>query len=111
MPINLGTRSKALNRHERTDQGTDTRSRNTDHGMSKLVTASVTFGSGQVSGANGTFAAFAVYDPILVQSTAGSLNDGCFFTVTAIDTVNQAYLTLDPPPKAEGPLSVTIRTP
>lgn len=109
MPVNLGTRVKQTLRYERIDQGSDTRSRNQDPGMTKRVTASLTFGSGQVSGANGTFAnTFAVNDPVLVQDA--NLNNG-FFTVLALDAVNNSFLTLDPPPKAEGPITVTLRTP
>jgi hypothetical protein len=109
MPINLGTRTKQTLHYGRLDQGADTRSRNQDLGMTKRVTASLTFGSGQVSGANGTFAnTFAVNDPVLVEGA--SLNNG-FFTVTGLDGTNNAFLALDPPPKAEGPITVTLRTP
>ena len=109
MPVNLGTRVKQTLRYERIDQGSETRSRNQDPGMTKLVTASLTFGSGQASGANGTFAnTFAVNDPVLVQGA--NLNNG-FFTVLALDTANNSFLTLAPAPKDEGPITVTLRTP
>lgn len=111
MPVNLGTRVKQTLRYERIDQGSDTRSRNQDPGMTKRVVASITFvsASGQAQAANGTFAnTFAVNDPVLVQGA--NLNNG-FFTVLALDTVNNSFLTLDPPPKDEGPISVTLRTP
>ena len=39
-----------------------TRSYTRDVGMSKLATASMTFGSGEVSAANGTFASFVAGD-------------------------------------------------
>ena len=73
--------------------------------------ASITFvsASGQTQAANGTFAnTFAVNDPMLIEGA--NLNNG-FFTVLALDTVNSSYLTLDPPPKDEGPITVTMRTP
>lgn len=111
MPINLGTRVQQGFRRERLEQGSDTRSRNQDPGMSKRVVASVTFvsASGQAQAANGTFAGtFAVGDPLLVQDAA--LNNG-FFNITALDGVNNSYLTLDPPPKDEGPITVMLRTP
>src|SRR5216683_1565513 len=70
-----------------------------DVGMSKNVTASITFV------ANGTFNNFAVDDMILVEGT--NLNNG-IFTVTAIDGTNHAFLTVDNPPKAEGPVTATV---
>jgi hypothetical protein len=78
-----------------------------DLGMTKRVTASMTWGSGEVSAANGTFAGFAVGDPIEAIGTV--LNAG-FWTVTGIDAANQSYFTLDGSPKSEGPISSTIRT-
>lgn len=111
MPINLGTRVQQGFRHERLDQGSDTRSRNQDPGMTKRVVASITFvsASGQAQAANGTFAnTFAVGDPLLIQDAV--LNTG-FFNITALDAVNSSYLVLDPPPKDEGPITVTLRTP
>lgn len=109
MPVSIGTRTAATLRKERIDAGSDTRSHRCDLGMTKNVTASLTFTTdGKITGANGTFTAtFAVGDPVLVQKT--NLNNG-YFTVTALDGVNAAYITVDPPPKAEGPLSTTIRT-
>ncbi|MGH7110754.1 MAG: hypothetical protein ACREFK_10025 [Stellaceae bacterium] len=109
MPINLGTRTKQTLHFKRIDQGSATRSRNQDLGMTKLVVAAITFGGGNAAGANGTFAnTFALNDPVLIEGA--NLNNG-FFTVTALDTINNAFLTLDPPPKAEGPIAVTLRTP
>ena len=87
-----------------------TRGYTRDVGMSKNITASCTFVNSttkQVQAANGTFAAFAVNDVILVEGV--NLNNG-FFTVTGLDTTNQSYLVLSPSPKNEGPLSATIRT-
>jgi hypothetical protein len=79
--------------------------------MTKNITASFTFSPSppRIIGANGTFLnTFAVGDPIVVLET--SINDG-FFTVTGLDTVNNAYLTIDPPPKSGGPITATVRTP
>jgi hypothetical protein len=47
-------------------------------------------------------------DPILVEGT--NLNNGERI-ITGIDTVNSAYLVIDPPPKNEGPVTATVRTP
>lgn len=105
--IEVGTRSRTTALNGRTEGGSMTRSLSRDVGMSKLATASMTFGSGEVSAANGTFSAFQAGDVVLAEGT--NLNNG-FFDVTGIDTVNGAYLTLAPAPKAEGPLSATVRT-
>jgi hypothetical protein len=109
----LGTRTQQNFRKERLPQGNDTRFHTRDVGMTKRVVASITFGGGNATGANNTFpasgaGAFAVGDPVLIEGA--NLNNG-FFTVIALDGTNHAFLTLDPPPKAEGPLSVTLRTP
>jgi hypothetical protein len=106
----MGTRTKQSLHYERLDQGAQTRTLTRDLGMTKLVTASITFGSNRATGANGTFPAtgFAVNDPVLVEGA--NLNNG-YFTVTGLDGTNHAYLVLDPPPKTEGPLTVAIRTP
>ena len=109
MPEAFGTRTKAELHYERVTQGSQTRFFSRDVGMTKNVTASITFGGGAATGANGTFTnTFAVNDPVLIEGC--SLNNG-YFTITALDTVNGAFLALDPPPKAEGPLNVNIRTP
>lgn len=110
MAPRLGTRTKQSFRKEHFDQGSSTRFLTRDVGMTKLVTASLTFNAGtsQVSGANGTFANFAVGDDLVIEGT--NLNNG-FYTTIAIDGVNHAFLQLDPPPKSEGPLSATVRTP
>lgn len=111
MPEGLGTRTSVEIAKERIDQGHETRFHTRDKGMTKNVSASITFasGTGRATGANGTFTnTFAVNDPVLVGGA--NLNNG-FFTVQALDGVNAAYLVLDPPPKDEGPLTVTMRTP
>lgn len=111
MPLNLGTRTQQNFRKERLEQGHETRTHSADLGMTKLVTASITFAAatGRATGANGTFTGtFAVGDPLLVEAT--NLNNG-YFTVTGLDGVNAAYLVLNPPPKDEGPLSARLRTP
>lgn len=112
MPVNLGTRSKRGLKFERWEEGNDTRSHTLDRGMTKLVSASITFtaSNGRATGANGTFptTGFIVNDPVLIAGA--NLNNG-FFTITALDGANQAFLVLDPLPKNEGPLAVTLRTP
>lgn len=111
MPANFGTRTRQGLEKERVDQGSDTRTRNPDKGMTKRVVASITFaaGTGRATGANGTFTStFAVGDRVLIQGS--NANNGTHL-VTGLDGVNAAYLVLDPPPKDEGPLSVTLRTP
>ena len=111
MPSPMGTRTKQTAFYSRIDQGAQTRFLQGDPGMTKLVTASLTFAASgaTITGANGTFTGtFAVNDPILVEGA--DLNNG-YFTVTGLDTTNAAYLTVDPPPKNEGPLTVLVRTP
>lgn len=103
----IGTRTRQGFCQERPDQGSETRTHTRDGGMSKNVTTSATFGSGKITGADGDFAAFRIGDPILVQGV--QLNNG-FFEVTGLDASDQAYLAVDPPPKAEGPISATVRT-
>lgn len=110
MATELGTRRKS------TGQQThgSSRSLNTlptrDPGAAKLATAALTFsaGTGKVSAANGTFSAFVAGDPVLFGGT--NLNGGEFL-ITASDAVNGAWLSLDPPPKSEGPVTATARTP
>lgn len=110
MADKLGTRTRQGLQYERNESGSETRTHSRDVGMTKYVVASITFGSGAATGASGTFTppSFAVNDPLLV---GGALLNNGFFTVTGLDAINAAYLTLDPPPKAEGPLTVTLRTP
>lgn len=110
MAIELGTRTQQNFRKGHPEGGSQTRGLTRDVGMTKNVTASLTFGSGNITGANGTFptSGFAVGDPLLVENT--NLNNG-YFTITALDGTNQSFLTVDPAPKAEGPLSATVRTP
>lgn len=105
----IGTRNRFTSFDTRAPGGSQTRSLSGDLGMSKLATASMTFSAstGKVTAANTTFANFAVNDLVLFENT--NLNNG-YFTVTAIDGTNGAFLTLAPPPKSEGPLSTTVRT-
>ena len=108
MPVAHGTRQPYGLRKERIDQGHQTRSHTRDVGMSKNVTASITFvggGTNQLQAAGGTFAAFAAGDEILVENT--NLNNG-YFKVISTDASTQ--LTVDPPPMAEGPISAVVRT-
>lgn len=111
MPEGLGTRTSQNVAKERIDQGRETRFHTRDKAMSKNITASITFASatGRATGAGNTFLnTFAVNDPVLVGGS--NLNNG-FFTVTALDGGGNAFLVLDPPPKDEGPITVTMRTP
>jgi|SRR5579863_10238587 len=109
MPPHFGTRSIQTHRQLHQPGGSIDRSLNTDHGLTKNVTASITFGSGRATGANGTFTStFAVGDTVMIEGSV--LNSG-FCTVNGLDATNAAYLTLDPSPKTEGPIMVTIRTP
>lgn len=107
MPNSIGTRVQATATRERVDAGSDTRSHTRDLGMAKRVVTALTLtaASARIAGSNGDFAAFAVEDPILVQGT--NLNNG-FFRVTGLDVTNQAYVTVTPAPKDEGPVSGAI---
>lgn len=105
--IETGTRTRNNQLTIAAQQGSITRSLSTDPGMSKRVVASLTFGSGQVSGANGTFTAFKGGE--VIEVTGVNLNNA-FFDVTGIDVANQAFLTLSPPPKTEGPIATILRT-
>lgn len=110
MPRSEGTRTKQNFENERVDQGRETRTHTRDLGLSKNVTASITFvngGTNQLQAANGTFANFAVNDVILVEGTA---NNNGYKTVTAIDGVNHAFLTVDPGVANEGPINATVRS-
>jgi hypothetical protein len=110
MPEQFGTRTRQGFAKERIEQGSITLGYTRDNGMRKNVSASLTFATaGTITGANGTFTGtFAVGDDIMVESV--NLNNG-FFRVTGLDATNAAYLTVDPPPKAEGPIAATVRTP
>lgn len=108
--IEVGTRTKANQLHTRAPQGTMTRGFTRDLGLLKQSAgASATFATnGTITSSNGNFPGFAVNDVILTEGT--SLNNG-YATVTAIDGVNQAFIVIDPPPKAEtSPPNYTIRT-
>lgn len=108
-----GTRITQTARRERLPQGQETRTITRDVGLATNVTASCTFVNGatkQIQAANGTFAAFnALALPFAIEVQGVNLNNG-FFEVIAIDSVNQSFLTLDPGPKNEGPLTATVRT-
>lgn len=108
--IEVGTRTRANQLHVNPPQGRMTRTYTRDLGLSKNVTASFTFVNSttkQIQGANGSLAAFAVNDLVLIEGT--NLNNG-FQTVTGVDGTNQAFLVLSPGPQNEGPLTATIRT-
>lgn len=110
MPRNLGTRTQANQTNNRLERESETRTHTRDKGMSKRVVASITFtgGNGRASAANGTFVnTFALGDPVLIGGT--NLNNG-FFEIVGLDAGNNAFLTLDPPPKDEGPVTCEIRT-
>lgn len=108
MAIELGTRIKTTASQTHSPTGDLTRGVSRDPGLAKLVTAGMMFGGGAVSAPNGTFAAFTAGDPVRVLGTA--LNNGEFL-ITGIDATNHAFLSLDPPPKAEGTVTATVRTP
>lgn len=111
MPVAFGTRARQDLRKEHMEGGGMTRTLTRDPGMSKRVVTSATFtaNNGRVTGSNGDFANFAAGDDVLIEGV--NANNG-YFTVTGIDSVNQAYLVLDPAPKNEGPVANTvIRTP
>lgn len=78
-----------------------------DKGSLNQLTASLSFGGGNITGANGTFNTFgAVGDRFQVEGSV--TNDGAF-QVTAIDAANHAFLTVTPAPKAQGAVTVTLR--
>lgn len=89
----------------RLQNGANTR----DIGLDKLATASITFhtATNHLTAANGTFANFAVDD--IVEVTGTQLNNGRR-TVIGVDATNQAFLNVDFPPQAEGPVTATVRT-
>lgn len=107
--IEVGTRKRQNYLSNEPPQGTMAKTLTRDPGMSKSVTASMTFvsASAQVQAANGTFAPFAVNDVLLFEGVR--LNDG-YHTVVGIDTANHSYLILSPPPANEGPIAATVRT-
>lgn len=112
MPRNLGTRTQQLNSYSQPQQGEESRFHGEDPGMTKYVSASITFASaGTATGAAATFptsGGFTVGDPLLVEGT--NLNNG-FYTITGMDATSGSYLNLDPAPKSEGPLTAILRTP
>jgi hypothetical protein len=111
MPENRGTRVRQNFARERIQQGSINGGYSRDVGLVKNVSASITFSasSSELQAADGTFAStFAAGDDLMVEGA--SLNNG-FFRVTGLDATNSAYLVVDPPPKDEGPITVTVRTP
>lgn len=110
MVTTIGMRTRMGRQKMRPDQGTRTRSRNTDKGMTKRVTSSFTFtaSDGKVTGSIGDFNSnFVAGDVVQISNT--NLNNG-FRTMTAVNS-GGGYAVLDPPPKDEGPITCTIRTP
>ncbi len=109
MPPSIGTRSKQSFRQGHVEHLGETQGHQQDLGLTKRVSASVTFtaADNKASAANGTFAAFAAGDDLLIEGA--NLNNGLAH-VNGIDATNQAYLVLDQAPKDEGPLTVTLRT-
>ena len=110
MPASLGTRTKQSRQTTRADQGSMTRSLNSDPGMTKRLAGSLVYSgaNARISAFNGAFGAWAPGDPVLSEGT--SLNNG-YFRVASIDPTNAAWLVVDPPPKDEGPVSAVVRTP
>lgn len=109
MVTTLGTRTRPSRQKMYPDQGSRTLSRNTDKGMTKRVSASLTFtaSDGKATGASATFTGnFAVGDPLQISGT--NRNNG-FRAIIATD--GDTYLILDPPPKDEGPVTCVMRTP
>lgn len=107
MAIELGTRQKQNFRYGHPASQREDRVHSRDVGMSKNVTASMTFtaSNGRATAAASTFAAFAVGDPVLVSGT--NLNNGTF---QVLSTDASTFVQLDVPVKDEGPLSATMRT-
>jgi hypothetical protein len=109
MPYRIGTRTKVNQQHGHIQQGSMTKFYTRDVGLTTNVTASITFTANTMTGANGTFlnTLWPVNAPIFVEGV--NLNNG-YFTITGLDNTNSAFLTVDPSPKAEGPISATVRT-
>lgn len=109
-PLHLGTRTLQGQRREHPNSRQFDRGITRDVGMSKNVSASITFAAStsKLTAANGTFVNFVAGDPIIVDET--NLNNGEHI-ITAIDATNQSFLTVDPAPKNEGPITATVRTP
>lgn len=108
--IEIGTRTPNSALTIAPPQGTIESGFTRDVGMRRrIAAASLTFtaSTGRISGANGTFVDIAINRIIFVQNS--NRNDG-YFEVTARDNVNFASITVSPPPKDEGPVTVTMRT-
>jgi hypothetical protein len=108
----IGTRGYSRNRQERVDQGQMTRTLDRDPDAMKLmedITVSFVAASAQIQSTAGIFDfAFVAGDDLLVEGA--NLNNG-YFHVIAVGEPSFSYLLVDPPPKDEGPLMVTLRTP
>jgi hypothetical protein len=105
----FGTRGISRERQLHPPGGSLNHSFNSDQGMEKLVQGvSLVFGSGAVTGPNGTFsAAWQIGDT--AEVIGSNLNSG-FWTVTAVDAANNSFLNLDGAPKPET-VTCTLRTP
>jgi hypothetical protein len=79
-----------------------------DPGSLNQLSASLTFtaSDGRITGANGTFAHFAVGDRFEVENASDG--DGGY-QVTGLDGTNQAFVTVVPPPKNAGPVTAFVR--
>lgn len=113
MPPSVGTRTKSSFQLEHPASAPAVATSYTrDIGMMKRTTpANTTFtaASSQISGVNGDLANFVVGDRVVVRGTSG-INDG-EHAVLGIDSVNHAFIVVDPPPKNQGPIAgVEIRT-
>ena len=100
--IENGTRTRQTSLHNRPPSGSFTRQNRNDPGLKSLalqITATFNAGTHKITAAAATFAGFRVQQ--LVEIAGSNKNNG-FFTVVATDA--STYLTLDPPPKAEGPV-------
>ena len=88
MAVDLWTRAFANPLHI----DADSRTRSADPGLSKCLTAALTFSAitKQVTGPAGGFAAFALYDPVIVGGTNASNG---LFTVVGLDGAS-GYLVL-----------------
>ena len=76
MPPSIGTRSKQSFRQGHVEHLGETQGHQQDLGLTKRVSASVTFtaADNKASAANGTFAAFAAGDDLLIEGA--NLNNG-----------------------------------
>ncbi|HEX9489789.1 MAG TPA: hypothetical protein VF930_05860 [Stellaceae bacterium] len=109
--LHIGTRQLQTTRQTHAATRSSNLGYGLDPGMSKRVTASITFvdsATNQLQAANNTFTPFAVGDNIRVDGA--NLNNTIEAVVTAIDATNHAFLTLaDVGVKNEGPITCTVR--